>query len=208
MSAAGRAFKDALDAMRRGADDLHVRLDTGVTRKIDTHVTRTNSDVDVLDANTVDLDAPTVHHTNRFDGGGSGGSGAPGERRRGVDRGDGRDDYGHFVGSDTRPWTDKEGQGLDEVEADLGLPVMRDQVNASVEGLDRPGTSTPQVRRYDGLVQNADGSWTGIEVKSGSARRNPAQLLFDTTVSPETPAIAQLNGSEIRIVRVILQEVP
>ncbi|OAH49060.1 hypothetical protein [Microbacterium oleivorans] len=150
MSAVGRAVKDSLDALRRGADDLHVRLDTGVTRKIDTHLTLTNSDVEVLDGNTVDLDAPTVPR----------------------------------------------------------VPVIRDQVNASADGLHRPGTSGPQVRRYDGLIQNVDGTWTGIEVKSGSATRNPAQLLFDTTVGPDTPAIAKLHGSEIRIVRVLLQEVP
>lgn len=205
MSAVGRAVKDSLDALRRGADDLHVRLDTGVTRKIDTHLTRTNSDVEVLDGNTVDLDAPTVPPTNRFDGEGSG---SGGERRRGVDRGDGRDDYGHFVGSGNRPWVDKEGQGLDIIERRYGAPVFRDQVNAGIPGHNRPGTDVPQVRRFDGLFRNTDGTWTGVEIKSGSATRNPAQQGFDDAISGDNPAYAVLNGERIRIVDVILQEVP
>lgn len=208
MATIGRALKDALDAARRAADDIDLRLDAGVTRKVDTHVTRARGDVDVLDGDTVELAAPNRPHTPNASGSSGGGSGPNGERLRGVDRGDGRDDYGHFVGSESRPWVDKEGQGLDLVELDQGAPVVRQQVNASIDGLERPGSGSPQIRRYDGLFRNPDGTWTGVEVKSGSATRNPAQHLFDSTVSRDTPAIAKLDGAEIRIVQVILQEVP
>lgn len=207
MGSVGRALGDALDALRRGADDLNVRLDSGVTRKLDTHFTRTNSDVEVLDGNTVDLDAPTPSRTPDL-GGDRAGSGPHGERLRGVDRGDGRDDYGHFVGSDARPWVDKEGQGLDLIERRTGAAVVRDQVNASIPGHNKPGSDVPQVRRFDGLFPNRDGTWTGVEVKSGSATRNQAQQSFDDAISPDNPALAVLRGEQIRIVDVILQEVP
>lgn len=118
-------------------------------------------------------------------------------------RNDGRDDRGRFVGGENRPWVDREQIGLDNVADRLGVDVVRDQVAS------RHPSTGDQIRFYDGLFQNADGSWTGIEVKSGSASRNPAQNLFDGAVSVETPAIAQLpNVGPIRIVEVILERVP
>jgi hypothetical protein len=128
-------------------------------------------------------------------------------RRRGVDRGDGRDDYGHFVGSENRPWIDREQQGLDAVAERRGVDVHRNQVRATIEGHRADGASADQARYYDGLYENADGTYTGIEVKSGSATRDSAQLGFDNAVSRDNPATATLNGNKITIVEVILETV-
>lgn len=86
--------------------------------------------------------------------------------------------------------------------------MVRDQVNAGIPGHNRPGTDVPQVRRFDGLFRNTDGTWTGVEIKSGSATRNPAQQGFGNAISGDNPAYAVLNGERIRIVDVILQGVP
>ncbi len=129
-------------------------------------------------------------------------------RRHGVDRGDGRDDYGKFVSGDNRQWVDKEQLGLDEVAQINGLEVHRVHVRATIEGHRLAGAGADQGRYYDGLMRNPDGTYTGIEVKSGSASRNAAQRDFDGAVSPDTPAFATLNGERIRIVQVILKEVP
>jgi uncharacterized protein YukE len=122
--------------------------------------------------------------------------------RRGEDRGDGRDDEGHFVGSDNKPWVDKEKQGLDELEEVQGQPVVRDKVRAQVEG------GNPNGRYYDGLIENADGTYTAAEIKSGGAGRTPEQRQFDDAVNSGTPAEATLNGKKITIVNVILKVVP
>ncbi|WP_270353868.1 putative T7SS-secreted protein [Microbacterium testaceum] len=85
------------------------------------------------------------------------------EKQHGVDRGKGRDDYGQFAhGQEVKPWVDKEKKGLDEIEEQLGTPVTRDSVAASILG-------SSQKRFFDGLFKNPDGTWTAVEVKSGSA---------------------------------------
>lgn len=129
-------------------------------------------------------------------------------RRHGVDRGDGRDDFGKIVSGDNRQWVDKEQIGLDTVAEVRGVEVHRTHVRATIEGHRLDGASADQGRYYDGLIRNADGTYTGIEVKSGTATRSTAQRGFDGAVSRETPAIATLNGERIRIVRVILENVP
>ncbi|MBO0981415.1 hypothetical protein [Microbacterium sp. SD291] len=132
------------------------------------------------------------------------------QKRRGVDRGDGRDDYGHFVGSENRPWVDKEQLGLDQVADREGVDIIRTQVRATIDGHRRDGTDADQGRFYDGLFKNADGTYTGIEVKSGDATRDPGQRSFDGTVSRERPATATLpppDSKTIEIVEVILESV-
>lgn len=148
-------------------------------------------------------DAPHPPH-RPGDGDGSGGTPDPNRPLRpGEDRGDGRDINGHFVGGENRPWVDREQIGLDNVSDQLGVDIVRDQVAS------RHPSTGDQIRFYDGLFPNGDGTWTGIEVKSGSAGRSPAQNLFDGAVSVETPAIANLpDVGQIRIVKVILERVP
>lgn len=54
-------------------------------------------------------------------------------------------------------------------------------------------------RYYDGLVRNADGTYTGIEVKSGSASLSAGQRSFDSAVNGGTVAYATLDGQLIEI---------
>ncbi|WP_221180637.1 hypothetical protein [Curtobacterium sp. PhB115] len=57
-------------------------------------------------------------------------------------------------------------------------------------------------------MKKPDGTYAGIEIKSGTASRTAAQRAFDTAVSPDNPAIATLNGKIIKITEVIEQKVP
>lgn len=189
-----RVFDSVLDA---GTNTQRLR---GATDNVSIHlgdVNRRTDGIDVFDGKPDMPNRPDRHtpdgsrHTPDGDGG----------KRHGIDRGDGRDDYGHFVGSGNKPWSDKEQIGLDEVSDEIGADVIRDQVRARVDGRD-------QNRYYDGLYQNADGTYTGVEVKSGSATRDAAQQGFDDSVSRSNPATANLNGEAIQIVQVILKEVP
>ncbi len=120
----------------------------------------------------------------------------------------GRDVLGHWNGDGRRPWVDTEKLGLDQVANRLEQEVIPNKVRATIDGYHhRPASQADQVRYYDGLVENADGTYTGIEVKGGSGNRDAAQRGFDDTVSPERPATANLNGQEIKITRVILETV-
>lgn len=121
----------------------------------------------------------------------------------------GRNVRGQYNGDGQRPWVDTERIGLDLVAKDTGQDVIRDKVRATIDGYHyRPGARSDQERYYDGLLRNADGTYTGIEVKGGTKGRGAAQRGFDATVSPERPATATLNGERIRIVDVILKPVP
>ncbi|MEK6345746.1 MAG: hypothetical protein V4737_18200 [Curtobacterium sp.] len=66
----------------------------------------------------------------------------------------------------------------------------------------------PNGRVYDGLAEKPDGTYVGVEIKSGTATRNAEQRAFDNAVSPENPATATLNGKTIKITEVIEQKVP
>lgn len=63
-------------------------------------------------------------------------------------------------GSRNPDWYEKEQKGLDRVAKKKNVQVERQQVAASVEG-------ASSRRYYDGLIKNQDGTYTGIEVKSG-----------------------------------------
>lgn len=131
--------------------------------------------------------------------------------RRGVDRGDGRDNGGHFTARDPdAPIPDyarKEQQGLDQVEADLKSEVIRDKTKAHVPGERQNG------RFYDGLVQLSDGTYAGVEIKSGGAYSDylssgGAQKHFDDLVRGGERAYATLNGERVEISAVIVNHVP
>lgn len=82
---------------------------------------------------------------------------AVGDRVRGLDRGDGRDYLGHFAkGQDNRPWLDKEKIGLDKFAEERNVEVIRTKVKVDFENSPQNG------RYYDGLVENADGTYTAI----------------------------------------------
>lgn len=127
----------------------------------------------------------------------------PVEKQEGIDRGDGRDDYGKYASGNggDRIAANKEEIGLKDVEDRLGVEVIRDKVRASVDGTDKG-------RFYDGLFKNADGTYTAIEVKSGGASPTASQREFDGLVSADNPARAMLHGKLIEITRVIPKEVP
>lgn len=128
------------------------------------------------------------------------------EKNHGVDRGDSRDESGHFArGQDSKPWTDKEKQGLDEIEKELDEQVNRTKARTTLEG-------SSQHRYFDGYYKNADGSYTAVEVKSGSAvdkylRNEGNQKAFDDAISSENPASVTLNGERVSITNVRVQKV-
>lgn len=94
----------------------------------------------------------------------------------------------------------KEAKGIDQYEAEHGVKVTTTQkVRAQMEGATKE-------RVYDGLVKKPDGTWEGIEVKSGKSA-DKAQEAFDRAVSYDHPAYAKLNGERIEITSVDYQRV-
>ena len=90
------------------------------------------------------------------------------------------------------------------VQERRGEPVMdviRDKHMATVDGYDRR-------RCYDRVIQCHDGSYIGLEVKSGSASLNKHQRTFDALVSPDNPARIVHKGETISIIGVRHQRVP
>ncbi|WP_447589659.1 hypothetical protein [Microbacterium lacticum] len=125
---------------------------------------------------------------------------------RGVDRGDGRDEFGHFATKhESRPWADKEAQGLRDYERHTGVKPRDDQIHVKQDGSD-------QVRKYDGLAEKPDRTFDGVEIKSGSASKtynnpNSAQRSFDEKVSYENPARGVLDGRPIEVTSVTVVHV-
>lgn len=126
----------------------------------------------------------------------------PVQKQEGIDRGDGRDDYGQYASGNggDRIAANKEKVGLDNYADDNGVEVIRDKVKAHVDG-------STNGRYFDGLVRNPDGTYTGIEIKSGGAPYRGQQEEFDTIVNNGTPATARLNGEQITIVKVHVERV-
>lgn len=129
-------------------------------------------------------------------------TGRPGE---GVDRGDGRDRYGHITGrsSGSRYGGQPEARGVRDYQRQHPDEwVTREQRKAKVDG-------APNGRFYDGLAEKSDGTYKGIEIKSGGASRNGEQRLFDSSVSPENPAYVTITNKygEIETVKVTEVEV-
>jgi hypothetical protein len=118
----------------------------------------------------------------------------------GIDRGDGRDPLGRFTGSGGYG-ADQEAQGLQDYADLTGREAIPDHVQAKLP-------DSPQGRFYDGLALKPDGTYEGIEVKSGTAARNAAQRAFDGKVSSSNPATATLDGTEIKITSVRVITVP
>ncbi|VEI16398.1 hypothetical protein [Actinomyces viscosus] len=115
-----------------------------------------------------------------------------------TDRGDRRDARGRFTerngGANT--YADYERQGREvysQQREEAGKPLQRmveEQRKAHVDGVE-------QGRFYDGLAQEADGTWTGIENKHGSASLKAEQREFDRAVSSDNPARVRLDTGEV-----------
>ncbi|OZB84804.1 MAG: hypothetical protein B7X32_05825 [Microbacterium sp. 13-71-7] len=126
----------------------------------------------------------------------------------GFDTGNGRDDWGHWAtGQEKKPWLDKQEQCLKDYEKGKDVEVVRKDVVAKLDQAPQNG------RLYDGLVENSDGTYTGIEVKSGSAfdkyyAPSNTQREFDEMVNSGTPAHAKLDGKDIVIREVVVVRVP
>lgn len=112
----------------------------------------------------------------------------------------GRDALGHFTGAGGYG-ARAEAIGLSAYELATGQTVIRSQVRAT---LTRGGPG----RYYDGLVRNADGTYIGIEVKSGSASLSASQRVFDSAVNEGAVARATLDGQPITITSTDLVHVP
>ncbi|CAJ1579842.1 hypothetical protein [[Mycobacterium] wendilense] len=91
---------------------------------------------------------------------------------------------------------------LDQRERETGVPIIRQQVQATHPDVVNPKTKNPQGRFYDGLqpTGNPD-EYIGLEAKThDGVKLTREQQSFDAAVSPERPATATLNGREITIV--------
>ncbi|MEH3154008.1 MAG: hypothetical protein PGN29_01200 [Gordonia paraffinivorans] len=130
----------------------------------------------------------------------------------GADRGDGRDIAGRFVPRGRAANNAKlaESKQLDRIERTRPGLVRQQRRAVFPEGPTSPGGLLGQTARYyDGLYPNGDGTYTGVEIKSGQARPTTGQAQFDRRVSPETPAKVTLpNGETVLITRVQLFNVP
>ncbi|WP_218638108.1 hypothetical protein, partial [Actinomyces oris] len=122
-----------------------------------------------------------------------------------ADRGDRRDARGRFTENNggAHTYADYERQGREvysQQREEAGKPLQRmieEQRKAHVDGVEHG-------RYYDGLAQEADGTWTGIENKHGSASLKANQREFDRAVSSDNPARVRLDtGEEIEVVRVV-----
>ena len=66
----------------------------------------------------------------------------------------------------------------------------------------------PQGHYYDRLIQREDGTWVGLEVKSGQSPPHGTQRAADSMVSPDHPARARLDdGRTIEITEVQMKRV-
>ncbi|MEN4476136.1 NAD(+)--arginine ADP-ribosyltransferase [Mycolicibacterium cosmeticum] len=115
--------------------------------------------------------------------------GRPGE---GVDRGDGRDPYGHITGRQGGGYArQREAEGIEKYSNDNpGRWVTTEQRKATVEGGASGG------RFYDGLGRLPDGTYQAIEVKSGGASPTPSQAAFDSLVGPDNPAYVTITNEQ------------
>ena len=133
-------------------------------------------------------------------------TGRPGE---GVDRGDGRDPYGHITGRNGGGYArGREVEGIENYKEDNpGRSVTNEQRKATIDGGASGG------RFYDGLARLPDGTYEAIEVKSGAASLSPGQRAFDGLVSPTNPAYVTITNEQgavetVKITNVRVETVP
>lgn len=126
-----------------------------------------------------------------------------------ADRGDGRDIKGRYAKGNggAHMYDDSEARGLEEYLDDLDADgvavneVIEYKRLARIEG-------APQGRYYDRLVQREDGTWVGLEVKSGDSSYSGTQRAADNMVSPDNPAVVKLDdGRTIEVTEVQVKRV-
>ena len=126
-----------------------------------------------------------------------------------ADRGDGRDIKGRYAKGNggAHMYDDSEARGLEEYLDDLDADgvavneVIEYKRLARIEG-------APQGRYYDRLIQREDGTWVGLEVKSGGSSYSGTQRTADNMVSPDNPAIVKLDdGRTIEVTEVQVKRV-
>ena len=127
-----------------------------------------------------------------------------------ANRGDGRDIKGRYAKDNggAHMYDKSEALGLEKyierVQREGGAikEVIEDKRLARIAG-------APQGRFYDRLIQREDGTWVGLEVKSGGSSYNGTQRAADSMVSPDNPAVVKLDdGRTIRVTEVQVQRVP
>jgi hypothetical protein len=99
-------------------------------------------------------------------------------------------------------------KALKDYEAKNNTKVIRQQIKVAIidpktgQPMLDPLTKKPLSRFYDGLdpIPGQPGKYIGIEVKSGTADLTRTQSIFDTAVSPQTPATGSLNGEPVEVV--------
>jgi hypothetical protein len=77
-----------------------------------------------------------------------------------------------------------EANAWDQLEMD-GAVVMRNETAVSAPGM--------RVRKYDGTVE-INGQWYGIEVKGGTAKKNPQQRQFDDWLNTPGNTVTTSDG--------------
>lgn len=131
-------------------------------------------------------------------------TGRPGE---GVNRGDGRDVYGHVTGRGEGYGKLREAEGIKQYQAENeGRWVTREQRKASVSGAENG-------RFYDGLARKPDGTYEGVEVKSGTAGVYGQQRVFDSQVSYDNPGYVTITNEQgvvetVQVTSVHVEKVP
>lgn len=122
-------------------------------------------------------------------------TGRPGE---GINRGDGRDIYGHISGRGEGYGRLREAEGIKRYQGENeGRWVTREQRKATVDG-------AANGRFYDGLARKPDGTYEGVEVKSDTAGITGPQRTFDGQVSYDNPAYVTITSElgEVETVQV------
>ena len=125
----------------------------------------------------------------------------PGPVDEHADRGDGRDIKGGNAGA--HMYDQSEAIGMEQYTETLRQrgetvrEVIEDKRLAHIDG-------APQGRYYDRLIQRKDGTWVGLEIKSGQSPYHGTQRAADDMVSPDNPARVRLDdGRTIEITRVV-----
>ena len=129
--------------------------------------------------------------------------------RDGVNRGDGHDHRGRWAEKNkgSHAYEPSEWQGTEQYRKnmeELGHPlqeIVNEKRAARINGTGRP-------RFYDRFILTEDGTWEGLEVKSGGGYYETDQRAFDAQVSPDNPAYVTLSdGRTIKITQVHVEYV-
>ena len=126
-----------------------------------------------------------------------------------IDPRDGRDHKGQYAEGNggSHAYEPSEWQGTEQYRKnmeELGHPlqeIVNEKRAARINGTGRP-------RFYDRFILTEDGTWEGLEVKSGGGHYETDQRAFDAQVAPDNPAYVTLSdGRTIKITQVHVEYV-